>query len=69
MHGFNLVVGRLNYIYIFNTTILFTDVKSCRSSPCKNGGMCKNLKNDYLCSCIPAYTGKNCDKGFNHISI
>jgi len=36
------------------------DIDDCQSSPCENGGICSDKLNDYTCSCIEGYTGKNC---------
>jgi len=36
------------------------DIDDCQSSPCENGGICSDKLNDYACSCIQGYTGKNC---------
>jgi len=43
-------------------TLLFfqPDIDDCQSSPCENGGLCSDKLNDYACSCIQGYTGKNC---------
>jgi hypothetical protein len=35
-------------------------VRPCASSPCVNGGECKNLKKSYQCKCPGRYTGKRC---------
>ena len=36
------------------------DVNECASNPCKNGGSCTDLVNDYNCSCTGLWEGKNC---------
>jgi len=36
------------------------DIDECQSSPCMNGGVCKNLFNHYKCHCPPGYSGKDC---------
>ncbi|EDO44117.1 predicted protein, partial [Nematostella vectensis] len=33
----------------------------CRYSPCQNGGMCKDLFNDFNCTCPTGFTGKKCE--------
>ena len=35
----------------------------CADGPCKNGGSCTDAVNDFNCSCVPGYTGKNCSIG------
>lgn len=32
----------------------------CASSPCANGGTCRDGVNTFSCTCPPGYTGKNC---------
>lgn len=32
----------------------------CASSPCANGGTCRDGVNEYSCTCPPGYTGTNC---------
>ena len=44
----------LFYIYI--------DFDECGSSPCVNG-TCKDLVNNYRCTCMPGYSGRNCEIG------
>ena len=43
------------YLYCFAS-----DVDSCEKSQCVNMGTCNRvgLSEDYVCSCIPGYTGK-----------
>ena len=35
----------------------------CNSQPCANGGTCSfdPIKNEYRCSCLGKFTGKNCE--------
>ncbi|KAM9318373.1 delta-like protein C isoform 2-T2 [Pholidichthys leucotaenia] len=37
------------------------ETNECDSSPCKNGGSCKDLVNDYSCACPQGFYGKNCE--------
>ena len=37
----------------------------CASSPCQNGGTCKDYLNSYKCTCDPAWTDVNCDLDIN----
>ncbi|KAM8972306.1 lactadherin [Pelodytes ibericus] len=32
----------------------------CSSNPCKHGGICKSLSNDYSCKCASPFIGKSC---------
>ena len=46
-----------------NMNLFFVDINECESRPCKNGGTCQNLINDYSCTCAPGYSGKSCETG------
>lgn len=37
-------------------------MNECASSPCRNGGVCEELIDDYHCTCPACYSGKNCQK-------
>ncbi|XP_078620646.1 uncharacterized protein LOC144887349 isoform X2 [Branchiostoma floridae x Branchiostoma japonicum] len=37
----------------------------CASSPCKNGGTCRDGQNRYTCDCQPGWEGVNCEKEIN----
>ena len=43
------------------------EVDYCSGSPCKNGGTCYNVSEDYLCVCPDDFKGKNCSTGRNSI--
>ena len=42
------------------------DIDDCADGPCQNGGNCTDAVNDYNCSCVVGYTGKNCSIGKPH---
>lgn len=42
----------------------FPEIDICDSNPCKNGGNCTQDMGKYVCSCVPGYTGLNCDIGW-----
>ena len=44
----------------FNTVSLILSVRPCASSPCVNGGNCKNLKKSFQCTCPAGYKGNRC---------
>ena len=51
------------YCYTITFLIWFPDIDECTSAPCHNGGTCVDLRNGYNCSCVPGYTGANCETG------
>lgn len=42
---------------------LLLALDACVSLPCQNGGVCTNVGGDYVCECLPGYTGINCEIG------
>ena len=42
---------------------LLTDVNECLSSPCVNGGSCRDEVNQFSCDCFAGYTGIQCQTG------
>ncbi len=56
-------VADVAYVKIFMLFHLFPGVDECMSEPCENGGSCSDGVNNYTCSCLPGYTGANCDTG------
>lgn len=41
------------------------NVDDCEMRPCANGGSCKDLVNDFECTCRPGFTGKFCTIDIN----
>ncbi|KAF5880275.1 coagulation factor IX-like, partial [Clarias magur] len=39
----------------------YTDGDQCLSSPCQNGGTCKDGLSSYVCWCHIGFNGKNCE--------
>lgn len=48
-----------------STGFLISEVDTCVSQPCMNGGTCVNTKESYRCDCAPGYNGVNCEKELN----
>ena len=42
--------------------LYFTDVDTCRSHPCMNGGSCSNNIDSYKCDCAGDFGGSNCEE-------
>ena len=48
---------------VFYGKFVFSDMNSCRSQPCQNGGQCHNQGTSYYCQCMPGYYGNHCEHG------
>lgn len=48
---------------------MFPDVQPCHSSPCLNGGTCKNDGDTFTCTCFPGYQGDRCENEGNIYSM
>ena len=42
------------------TMFFFLDTDDCYPNPCLNNGTCTDEVNDYNCTCVPGFVGKNC---------
>ena len=36
------------------------NIDECESSPCYNGGTCRDLVDAYICDCVRPFTGDDC---------
>lgn len=52
-------VSHMNHYVI----LVHSDFDECESSPCVNGGTCKDGVYTYTCECLPEHTGVNCESG------
>ena len=42
---------------------MLLDIDECGSDPCKNGGTCVDGIDSYTCTCVPGYSGHDCETG------
>ena len=42
---------------------LLAELDECESGPCQNGAACEDKFNNYTCSCVAGYTGRDCETG------
>lgn len=55
---------RLSKAYVGNIVVNIAETDPCSSFPCKNDGACTKVTNlAYTCSCLPGWTGANCEEG------
>lgn len=61
------VVSNVMFVYALSKQVFncfyISDIDECSATPCKNGGQCTNLINDYSCKCTGSFEGKNCSSG------
>ena len=53
---------RYEYLLVENPShvLLSSDTDDCYPNPCLNNGTCTDGVNDYKCTCVPGFAGKNC---------
>ena len=44
----------------------FSDIDDCDLNPCENGASCTDGVNNYTCTCMAGYEGKNCSQSMIH---
>ena len=54
---YTIVDGHQEYPLI---SIFSLDTDDCYPNPCLNNGTCTDGVNDYNCTCVPGFVGKNC---------
>lgn len=48
-------------------SFLYSDTNECHPNPCLNNGTCTDLVDDYNCTCLQGYVGRNCENGTYNI--
>ena len=49
-------------ILLIGVCVFVADVCAYKK-PCQNGGECSSLGDNYTCSCVEGFQGKNCENG------
>lgn len=44
-------------------TIFIVETDECEHIPCRNGGLCTDVVNDYKCTCKAGFEGFDCETG------
>ena len=57
------VDGRDSCVAPYIIMNLLADVDECLNDPCLHNGICGNTQGSYMCSCVPQWTGINCQTG------
>ena len=45
------------------TPLIISDIDECLNVPCLHNGSCSNTDGSYTCSCVPQWTGNDCEIG------
>lgn len=45
----------------FGAPVFFSEINECDSNPCQSYGSCTDLIADFRCTCIPGFSGKQCE--------
>ena len=53
----------IKYFLIALGSTCDTEISGCSPDPCKNGGTCTDLVNDFSCACASGFTGKDIELG------
>ena len=48
------------YCHFLPCPFFSSDTDDCYPNPCLNNGTCRDGVNDYNCTCVPGFVGKNC---------
>jgi len=51
------------FALVLHFALRFADLDECASSPCQNGGLCRNGLDSFSCRCPASFTGEYCESG------
>lgn len=57
------------FIIFCTEEVVVEKASLCEPNPCENGGTCQDTENDYECTCIDGWGGKNCETGMWEIAL
>uniref|UniRef100_F6ZH24 Agrin n=1 Tax=Ciona intestinalis TaxID=7719 RepID=F6ZH24_CIOIN len=60
VNGVNLPISPAGSVSYFN--VIAFNAHTCYRNPCDNGGVCHPRGAEYMCVCLPYYTGDNCEQ-------
>ena len=61
---------KLNYFFFVQIkSSCQTQINTCTSNPCLNGGVCTPSINFYSCQCTSSYTGPTCNIAVNPCTL
>ena len=55
-------VAKKLFLFLINIIVsMFADIDDCTDTSCLNGGTCVDGVDTFTCTCLPGWTGTNCE--------